>query len=91
MYEKRKFLLDFYDFHDSELHGMCYFELANGQRCQGWIDEIGEETFEFCDSGPWARKEPWIFVIKDIDTTSFAYWDENGHKWVQYPSVKDVV
>ncbi|MDH5366794.1 MAG: hypothetical protein OEW67_07395 [Cyclobacteriaceae bacterium] len=83
----RIFLENFDKFLDSfnnEDYGKCYFKLLSGEERQGWISEINKETFIFLDSGPLARDELYVFEIKNIDITSFAYWDANTHKWINY-------
>jgi hypothetical protein len=85
--DKRKFLIRFYDFLDSfeeDAYGICYFKLLDGQECQGWIKAINDLTFEFHDSGPFASEKSYVFEIENIDTNTFAYWDEASKKWTEY-------
>lgn len=83
--EKKEFLKTFDDFLDSVDNGCkCYFKLVSGQECQGWISDINEETFEYLDSGPLSRDEPYTFAIADIDVKTFAYWDEEIKTWTEY-------
>lgn len=78
--DKQKFLEQF-----NELdYGKCAFKLLDGSYCEGWIMDIGTVQFEFGDSSPWAREEPYLFDIEQIDTNSFAYYDEEQKQWVDY-------
>jgi hypothetical protein len=91
MDKRRKFLLDFYEFLGDNNHGMVYFKLVSGQECQGYISDIYDETFEYHDSGPWAREDPYFFNIADINAKSFAYWDEVKKQWLEYPTGKVLI
>ena len=87
---KRKFLEAFIHYLDSfpkRNYGKCYFKLLNGNKCQGWILEIKEETFVFVDSGPLSREAPYYFEICNIDMNSFFYWDDEMKKWTNYPQL----
>lgn len=81
---KSQFLEAFSDFLEDCKCNKCYFKLTNDQECQGWISDINEDFFVFLDSGPLARDEPYVFQIKDIDTDTFAYWDGEAKKWIEY-------
>lgn len=85
--DKRLFLIELENFLESlndSYPGKCYFRMLDGQQCQGWIYNVGETTFEYLDSGPFAAGEPYVFAIADIDKNSFSYWDEAAKGWVDY-------
>lgn len=81
--DKRLFLLRL-DKTLEQQYGKCYFKLSNGVEYQGWISDIEDTTFRFYDSGPMAREEHYVLNIEDIDTASFAYWDDEKKKWVDF-------
>ncbi len=60
------------------------FKLLDGRQCQGWIIGLNEGTFEYLDSGPLAKDEPYLFEIANIDVDTFAYWDDEIKKWTEY-------
>ncbi len=89
--DKRKFLIDFIGFLKRGNHDhKCAFALVNKTNLQGWISDIEEDRFEYLDSGPEARDEPYWFKIEEIDIQSFSYWDNKIRSWVEYPSGKIV-
>lgn len=81
--DKRRFLLRFDKLLEQQ-YGKCYFKLSNGVEYQGWISDITDTTFRFYDSGPMAREEHYVLNIADMDTTSFAYWDDEKKQWVVF-------
>ncbi|WP_118951854.1 hypothetical protein [Taibaiella helva] len=85
--DKKAFLQQFDAFLEQfgSLHyGKCYFRLLDGRECQGWIGTIGDTIFEYTDSGPLSREEPYYLAIADIDPGSFAYWDNDISRWTEY-------
>lgn len=82
---KRDFLVDFENFltENCELQRIA-FELTDGQHWEGYLMEIGEASFQFAAGGPLSPEEPFMLQINAIDTNTFAYWDDEERRYVNY-------